>query len=91
MSEETPTIERIRSFIVHTFPAARKRALQDDHPLLESGIVDSLGMLDVVAFLEKSFGIQVSDEELTPDNFANVGALTSFILKKQARVEVTAE
>ena len=90
MTEVTSANERIRIFIIQTFPAARKLPLQDDMPLLESGVVDSLGVLDVVAFLEKSFMIQVSDEELTPENFASVRCLTSFVENKRAQIEVPA-
>lgn len=79
---------RIRTFVVQNFPAARKRAMDDDVPLLASGIVDSLGVLDLVAFIEQSFMIQVSDDELTPDNFANIGTMSSFVEKKRSEVRV---
>jgi acyl carrier protein len=91
MSGENTIKEPIRLFIIQKFPAARKRRLQDDMPLLESGIVDSLGILDVVAFLETSFLIQVSDDELTPDNFGNINCLTSFVEKKKTPIEVSAQ
>jgi len=82
MSQGNATNTTIRSFIVKKFPAARKRAIDDTLPLLESGIVDSMGVLDVVTFLEQSFKIRVSDDELTPDNFANIARMTSFVEKK---------
>jgi len=81
----------IRSFIVRGFPRARKRAINDDTLLLGSGIIDSLGMLTLVDFLEQSFMIHVCDDDLTPDNFANVKCLVSFVEKKKGRVEVLAE
>lgn len=81
---------QIHTFIVRTFPAARKRTLNHDAKLLEAGIVDSLGVLDVVAFLEKSFTIKISDEELTPDNFASIQSLAVFVEKKRRQVEVGA-
>ena len=73
------------------FPAARKRTIGDDTPLLESGIVDSLGVLDVVAFLEKSFMIQLSDDELTPENFGTVKSMASFVERKRSWVGVSVE
>ena len=80
-SEQIP--QQIRTFVFHNFPGAKKRAVNDDSPLLESGIIDSLGMLDVVAFLEQTFGIKVEDEELVPDNFASIKALTDFVMNKK--------
>ncbi len=82
---------RIQSFIVQTFPAAKKRLVSEDAPLLESGVIDSLGVLDVVAFLEQSFMIKVSDDELSPENFASVASLATFVEKKQAQLGVPAE
>ena len=91
MNQSDSIAQQIRSFISRTFPGARKRAMSDDVPLLESGIVDSLGTLDVVSFLEQSFAIQVSDDELTPQNFATIRSLAAFVEEKKARVGVPAE
>ena len=81
---------RIRSFILEKFPTSRKRVLNDADPLLESGIIDSLGVLDVVGFLEKDFAIKIEDEELTPDNFGSIERLASFVGQKRSRIEVPA-
>jgi len=90
MKEGNSIDTRIRAFVVQKFPAARKRAINDDLPLLESGIIDSLGVLDVVAFLEQSFTIKISDEELTPDNFASIKCMAAFVEKKRKQIEVSA-
>jgi len=88
MIEHNSIKPRIQAFIAHTFPAAKKRSLHDDVPLLEAGIIDSLGVLDVVAFLEKTFTIKIADEELTPDNFANIRCLATFVEQKRNQAEV---
>jgi acyl carrier protein len=88
MNEGNPIQRRIRSFIAEKFPAARKRALSDEAPLLESGIIDSLGVLDVVGFLEETFEIKIEDDELTPDNFGSIHLLGSFVEQKRSRLEV---
>jgi len=75
---------RLRDFILQNFPTARKRRIDDDSPLLESGVIDSLGMLDIVKFLEQTFEIKVEDEELSPDNFASIRCLSDFAMKKSA-------
>jgi len=74
----------IRSFILQKFPAARKRSIGDDTPLLDSGIIDSLGILDVVAFLEQTFNIAVSDHELIPENFADINRMAAFAERKHS-------
>jgi acyl carrier protein len=86
MHDGTPIRSKIRSFIVQKFPATEKRSLDDNVPLLASGIVDSLGMLDLLSFLEESFAIRLSDDELIPENFATIGALVSFVEQKRTQV-----
>jgi acyl carrier protein len=79
--------ERVRAFVLDRFPLAKKRGVSSSDPLLESGIVDSLGILDLVAFVEKEFGFQVSDDELVPENFQTIECLATFVQKKsQARM-----
>jgi acyl carrier protein len=62
---------------------ARKRNLKPTDKLLESGILDSLGVLDLVAFLEQEFHVVVSDEELLPENFQTIETLIAFVQSKQ--------
>jgi acyl carrier protein len=90
MQNAKPIQNTIRSFVVQKFPAAKKQALDENVPLLASGIVDSLGMLDLVTFLETTFAIQLSDEELTPENFATIRALATFVEQKKTQVGVEA-
>jgi acyl carrier protein len=77
--------ERILHFILKRFPRAKKRNLDASFPLLESGIIDSLGMLDVVSMLEEDFGIAVQDEELVRDNFQTVSHIANFVSRKSMR------
>ena len=73
--------DRIRSFVHTRFPLGAK--LEDDVSLLDAGVIDSLGILDVVGFLEQDFGIQVQDEELNPVHFDSVDALARFVESKR--------
>ena len=91
MQDEIVISEQIRNFVIQKFPPARKRNFDDEVALLASGIVDSLGMLDLVDFLEKSFSIVLSDDELSPENFATVQALAAFVAAKKSQVEVAAQ
>jgi acyl carrier protein len=73
---------QVRQFILKQFPLVRKRQLQDSDALLESGLVDSLGVLQVVTFLEQTFSIKVSDEDLVPDNFQTIDTITALISER---------
>ena len=79
--------QRIHSFLLEKFPLARKAGIGKDTALLEKGILDSLGILDVVSFLEAEFSMVVSDDELVPDNFQTLGTLSAFVLKKTGKSE----
>ncbi len=83
MNELADLKEKIRGFLKERFPLARTRGIQNNDPLLESGVLDSLGVLDVVSFAEKEFGIQVNDEELVPENFQTIDHLADFVLAKR--------
>jgi acyl carrier protein len=76
------TNTKIREFILKKFPLARKRQLKDSDALLESGVLDSLGMLDMVQFIEKEFSVALSDDELTPENFQTIDRIAAFIRTK---------
>jgi acyl carrier protein len=80
---QTQTIEgRIREFILKTFPLARKHGVKETDKWLETGMLDSLGILDLVHFLEEDFSIRVSDEELLPENFQSLSSVTEFVKSK---------
>jgi acyl carrier protein len=76
---------RIRTFILERFPLARKHNLKNSDALLESGILDSLGILDVVGFLEREFGIHIADDELLPENFKDVDSICAYVSRKEQR------
>lgn len=57
--------------------------LTDDYPLIENHVIDSLGMLELIALLEKEFGIAVDDEDLVPTNFASIEAIAAFVESKR--------
>ena len=64
--------------------------LADDTSLLETGILDSLGLLKLVVFLEERFGIAMGDTDLLPENFASVTAICAYVRARQpARQEAT--
>ncbi len=58
--------------------------LADKDSLLDKGIVDSTGVLELVGFLEETFEIQIEDEELIPDNLDSVDKIAAYVNKKQS-------
>jgi acyl carrier protein len=75
---------KIRAHLLEKFPLARKRNVQDRDSLLETGVLDSLGILDLVHHLESEFGLHISDEELVPENFESIHSIAVFVSRKSA-------
>jgi acyl carrier protein len=59
-----------------------KKSLAPDEDLLEKGIIDSLGIMKLVVFIEETFGIEVIDEEIIPENFQTINMMVKFIEQK---------
>ena len=74
--------QKIQAFLVDKFPLARKAAVSTNTPLLENGILDSLGILDIVSYLESEFNIVFHDDELIPENFRSLSAISAFVVEK---------
>ncbi len=76
---------QIRNFIINELVQdARHANLSDSDPLIESGIMDSLGMMKLIGFLEDNLSIEINDDELIPENFSNIEAIGNLIAGKQA-------
>jgi acyl carrier protein len=65
------------------------RVPQDDDTLVEEGIIDSTGILELVEFLESRFGIEVSEAETVPENLGSISSLTRFLMRKRSIHEPT--
>jgi acyl carrier protein len=59
------------------------RAPRDEDSLVEGGIIDSTGILELIEFLESHFGIEVSDTETVPENLGSISCLTRFVVSKK--------
>jgi acyl carrier protein len=79
VSENRDAVSGIREFVLQKFPLARKRKVTNHDNLLESGVIDSLGVLDLVNFLEQEFSVAVADEDLTPENFQSIERMAQFV------------
>jgi acyl carrier protein len=76
--------QQIWNFIVENFLFGESDGLSESDSLLEKGIIDSTGVLELIAFIEESYGIKVKDEELVPENLDSILNVTGYILRKQA-------
>lgn len=74
--------ERVRAFVGESFYVPDLAALDDGVSLVETGIVDSTGILEVIAFLEEQFHIQVESAEATPGNLDSVHNIVAFLGRK---------
>jgi acyl carrier protein len=85
-AHDVEVLSRIRSFISQAFPLARRRKLTDDDNLLTSGVIDSLGVLEIVTMLQQEYSLEINDDELTPENFESVRSIAQFVNQRlQAR------
>jgi len=71
--------DEIRGFIIESFLFGQDDGLTDTDSFLERGIVDSTGVLDLVAHLEEEYGVVVADEEMLPENLDSVEAIAAFV------------
>lgn len=79
----TDSKSSIRAFIAESFLFGDTEALPaDTESLIETGIVDSTGVLELVAFVEEQFGVRVADEEIVPANLDSVEAIARFAARK---------
>lgn len=73
----------IRNLIERTFYVPESDALSDEDSLLNRGIIDSTGVLELIGLLEKEFGICVVDEDMVPENLDSIARIDLFVRKKR--------
>jgi acyl carrier protein len=72
----------IRAFLVDSFLLGEDDGFGNDESLLDAGVIDSTGVMEVVSFLEETFGIAVDDDDLVADNLDSVDRLAAFVARK---------
>ncbi len=72
----------IREFIARNFYVPDQTVLTDEASLLDRGIIDSTGVLELIGFLEDTFSIKVEDAEMIPENLDSIGRIAAFVAKK---------
>jgi len=80
MTNDTSVTDVIKQYIVEEFlPDVAVQDLPVDHDLLADGVIDSLGLLKLIAWIEDRFGLPVDDSAMDPDNFRSVRAIGAFV------------
>jgi len=72
----------VYGFVRNAFPASQSMDLQTSDSLLDMGVIDSTGVLELVSYLEEHFGIKVEDEEMIPDNLESIKNIALYVEKK---------
>jgi acyl carrier protein len=75
--------EQVRDFLVSNFYITETNLLEVDTSLLDQGIIDSTGVLEVIGFIEETFGITVEDSELLPENLDSIQGIAQYVVRKK--------
>lgn len=72
----------LREFIYTQFPTARNRALGDEDSLLDQSVIDSMGVLEIVTFIENQFDVVLTDDDLLSDHFDSIRSMAALVYQK---------
>ena len=78
------TEAKLQEYIEKTFVREKGKRIAAGDSLLDSGLVDSTGVFELVSFIESEFGIKIEDEEILPEHFETIDNLAGFIDRKRA-------
>jgi acyl carrier protein len=82
MADKMNHLAVVKAFVVENFLYGEEGRLAEDTSFLESGIVDSTGIMELVGFLEKQFGIVVDDDDVVPENMDSLARIDQYLLRK---------
>ena len=75
--------DQVREFIMKIATRRGVQSVADDDSLTSAGVLDSMGIFRLVTFLEETFAVGVSDEEITSENFQSINAIQEFVSSKR--------
>jgi acyl carrier protein len=76
--------QQVREFLISNFYVAEANLLGSDTSLLDQGIIDSTGVLEVIGFIEETFGVTVEDSELLPENLDSIDGIARYVERKRS-------
>lgn len=81
METTTEIASRLRAYVQENFLYMRPHfQLGEDDQLLESGVIDSMGVIELIGFLQEEFDLVIADEEITEENLGSLSAITRFVV-----------
>lgn len=78
--------QQVRGFLAENYLMGQESSIEDGDSFLENGIIDSTGVLQLVAFLEETYGITVEEEELRPENLDSINNISAYVSRKRGGV-----
>ena len=78
--------ERVRGFVLEHFYVSDPAELTDEVSLIDSGYVDSTGMMEIILFLEGEYAIHIEDHETVPENLESIAQIAAFVARKRSPV-----
>jgi len=75
-------VGEVHSFVVANYLFGRENGFGNDDSFLEQGIIDSTGILELISHLEGTYGIEVADDELNPDNLDSINKISAYLTRK---------
>ena len=89
---EAQIISALRGYITDNFLYTRPNyVVGEDEHLMEKGVVDSMGMVELITFLQDEFGVEPADDEITEDNFATLRRIAAFVQRKRGAAGAAAD
>jgi acyl carrier protein len=76
--------KEIRQYVFENFIVDDDEDFSDDESFLESGLIDSTGILELITFVEENYEIEIEDEEMIPDNLDGIAKVAGFVASKMA-------
>ena len=76
--------DQVRSFLTTNFYVPDPAELANDASLLDQGLIDSTGVLEVIEYLENTFGITIEDSEMLPENLDSIDKIAAFVDRKKS-------
>ena len=85
MMTEEDVLQKVRDYVAENFLYMRKnKELGDDESLLRTGVISSLGMMELVGWVEETFGLAVDPAEITEQNFDSLNSIARFVSAKRS-------
>jgi len=88
MRQDVEVEGEIRAFLGKNFPLYKEDNVGREESLVESGVIDSLGILELVDFVEETFALRIPEDELLPENLDSIANITRYLTQKLGNDDV---